>query len=168
MAAVVTLAVLLLVASLAQPADARSRYAEMVVDGDNGRVLVSRNADARKYPASLTKIMTLYMLFEALDNGKLTLDQRLKVSRRAAGQPASKLGLRRGEVITVDQAILALVTKSANDAATVVAEAIGGSEIKFAILMTRRARDLGMSRTTFRNAYGLPNRRQLSTARDMA
>ena len=160
--------VLMLAASLTQPAAARSRYAEMVVDGDSGRVLVSRNADARKYPASLTKIMTLYMLFEALDNGRLTLGQRLKVSRRAAGQPASKLGLRRGETITVEQAILALVTKSANDAATVVAEAIGGSEIKFAILMTRRARDLGMNRTTFRNASGLPNRRQLSTARDMA
>jgi D-alanyl-D-alanine carboxypeptidase len=161
--------VLLLSASLAAPAAAgRSRYAEMVVDGDNGRVLAQRNADARKYPASLTKIMTLYMVFEALDKGKLRLQQRLKTSRRAAGQPASKLGLRRGEVITVRQAIMALVTKSANDAATVVAEAISGSEFKFALKMTRRARDLGMSRTTFRNASGLPNRRQLSTARDMA
>ena len=159
---------LLLAASLMQPASARSRYAEMVVDGENGRILVARNVDARKYPASLTKIMTLYMVFEALDNGKLRLEQSLKASRRAAGQPASKLGLRRGETITVRQAILALVTKSANDVATVVAEAIGGTEFKFALLMTRRARDLGMSRTTFRNASGLPNRRQLSTARDMA
>jgi D-alanyl-D-alanine carboxypeptidase len=161
--------VLVLSASLAAPAAAgRSRHAELVVDGDNGRVLASRNANARKYPASLTKIMTLYMVFEALEKGTLHLDQRLKTSRRAAGQPASKLGLRRGEVITVRQAIMALVTKSANDAATVVAEAIGGSEFKFALKMTRRARDLGMSRTTFRNASGLPNRRQLSTARDMA
>ncbi len=160
---------LILSASLAAPAEAgRSRYAELVVDGNNGRVLVARNADARKYPASLTKIMTLYMVFEALDKGKLRLDQPLRASRRAAGQPASKLGLRKGEVITVRQAIMALVTKSANDAATVVAEAIGGSEFKFALMMTRRARDLGMSRTTFRNASGLPNRRQLSTARDMA
>ena len=161
--------VLLLSASLAAPAAAgRSRYAELVVDGDSGRVLATRNADARKYPASLTKIMTLYMVFEALDKGELRLDQPLKTSRRAAGQPASKLGLRKGEVITVRQAIMALVTKSTNDAATVVAEAIGGSEFKFALMMTRRARDLGMSRTTFRNASGLPNRRQLSTARDMA
>jgi len=161
-------ALLFLAATLTQPASARSRYAEMVVDGENGRILVARNVDARKYPASLTKIMTLYMVFEALDNGKLKLEQRLKTSRRAAGQPASKLGLRRGETITVRQAILALVTKSANDVATVVAEAIGGTEFKFALLMTRRARDLGMSRSTFRNASGLPNRRQLSTARDMA
>jgi len=161
--------VLLLSASLAAPAAAgRSRYAELVVDGDNGRVLAERNADARKYPASLTKIMTLYMVFEALEKGTLRLEQKLKTSRRAAGQPASKLGLKRGEIITVRQAIMALVTKSANDAATVVAEAIGGSEFKFALKMTRRARDLGMSRTTFRNASGLPNRRQLSTARDMA
>ena len=113
---------LLLAASLMQPASARSRYAEMVVDGENGRILVARNVDARKYPASLTKIMTLYMVFEALDNGKLRLEQSLKASRRAAGQPASKLGLRRGETITVRQAILALVTKSANDVATGVAE----------------------------------------------
>ncbi len=160
--------ILALSAALTPPAAARSRYAELVVDGDSGRVLVARNADARKYPASLTKIMTLYMVFEALETGKLSLDQPLRTSRRAAGQPPSKLGLRKGQVITVRQAIMALVTKSANDAATVVAEAIGGSEFKFALKMTRRARDLGMSRTTFRNASGLPNRRQLSTARDMA
>ncbi|MDP6345498.1 MAG: D-alanyl-D-alanine carboxypeptidase family protein, partial [Alphaproteobacteria bacterium] len=130
--------------------------------------LAARNADSRKYPASLTKIMTLYLAFEALEKGKLRMDQRLKASRRAAGQPASKLGLRKGERIRVDDAILALVTKSANDVATVMAEAISGSEVKFARLMTKRARNLGMSRTTFRNASGLPNRRQLSTARDMA
>jgi len=148
--------------------DARSRYAELVIDGKSGRVLIARNVDDRKYPASLTKIMTLYMLFELLDKGTLRLDQNLKTSRRAAGQPASKLGLRQGERITVRQAILALVTKSANDVATMVAETIAGSEFKFALMMTQRARDLGMSRTTFRNASGLPNRRQKSTARDMA
>ena len=161
------LAVVLLIASVTSPSIARSRHAEMVVDGESGRVLVARNADARKYPASLTKIMTLYMVFEALENGKLHLDQTLIASRRAVGQPPSKLGLRRGEPITVRQAIMALVTKSANDVATIVAEAIGGTEFKFALQMTRRARDLGMSKTTFRNASGLPNRRQLSTARDM-
>ena len=153
---------------LAPASQARSRYAELVVDGSSGRVLVARNVDARKYPASLTKIMTLYMLFESLEQGTLNLDQKLTTSRRAAGQPASKLGLRRGERITVREAILALVTKSANDVATTVAETIGGSEFKFALMMTQRARDLGMSRTTFRNASGLPNRRQMSTARDMA
>ena len=167
-APVILAAALAFLTALTPPAQARSRYAELVVDGTSGRVLVARNVDARKYPASLTKIMTLYMVFEALDKGKLKLDQKLKASRRAAGQPASKLGLRRGEAITVRQAILALVTKSANDVATVVAEKIGGSEFKFALMMTRRARDLGMSRSTFRNASGLPNRRQLSTARDMA
>lgn len=161
-------AVVVLSMIMATPSEARSRHAEMVVDGESGRVLVARNADARKYPASLTKIMTLYMVFEALENGKLHLDQTLITSRRASGQPASKLGLRQGEPITVRQAILALVTKSANDVATIVAEAIGGTEFKFALKMTRRARDLGMSKTTFRNASGLPNRRQLSTARDMA
>ncbi|MCS5606748.1 MAG: serine hydrolase, partial [Alphaproteobacteria bacterium] len=150
---------------LTPASQARSRYAELVVDGLSGRVLVARNVDARKYPASLTKIMTLYMLFESLDKGTLRLDQKLTTSRRAAGQPASKLGLRRGERITVREAILALVTKSANDVATTVAETIGGSEFKFALMMTQRARDLGMSRTTFRNASGLPNRRQMSTAR---
>jgi len=165
---VVLACVALLMSAVAAPGEARSRYAELVVDGTSGRVLTARNVDARKYPASLTKIMTLYMVFEALENGKLSLDGRLITSRRAAGQPNMKLGLRRGEAITVRQAILALVTKSANDVATVVAEAIGGSEFKFALMMTQRARDLGMSRTTFRNASGLPNRRQLSTARDMA
>ena len=160
------LAVLIL--GFSQPGQARSHYAELVIDGTSGRVLVARNVDARKYPASLTKIMTLYLVFEALDNGKLTLNTKLKTSRRAARQPNMKLGLRRGEMITVRKAILALVTKSANDVATVVAEAVGGTEFKFALMMTRRARDLGMSRTIFRNASGLPNRRQLSTARDMA
>ena len=162
------LAAAILIAAMMAPAQARSRYAELVVDGTSGRVFHGRNADARKHPASLTKIMTLYLLFEALDEGKLRLGQKLKTSRRAAGQPATKLGLRRGETITVRKAILALVTKSANDVATVVAEAIGGSERKFARKMTRRARDLGMSRTTFRNASGLPNHGQPSTARDMA
>ncbi len=147
---------------------AQAGYAAIVIDADTGRVLHSRNADTRNFPASLTKMMTLFMTFEALEKGTLRLDQRLRVSKRAAGQPASKLGLKEGETITVEDAIRALSVKSANDVATVIAEAIGGTEIKFAQMMTKRARDLGMKRTSFRNASGLPNRRQLSTARDMS
>jgi D-alanyl-D-alanine carboxypeptidase len=147
---------------------AHAGYAAIVIDADTGRVLHSRNADTRNFPASLTKMMTLFMTFEALEKGTLRLDQRLRVSKRAAGQPASKLGLKEGETITVEDAIRALSVKSANDVATVIAEAIGGTEIKFAQMMTKRARALGMKRTSFRNASGLPNRRQLSTARDMS
>ena len=150
----------------AQPAEAR--YASIVIDADTGEVLRSRNADTRRYPASLTKMMTLYMLFEAVDNGRLALKSTLTVSKRAARQPASKLGLRAGSTITVEDAIRALIVKSANDIAVVVAETLGGTEAGFAKRMTDRARALGMSRTTFRNASGLPNRRQRSTARDMA
>jgi D-alanyl-D-alanine carboxypeptidase len=153
---------------LFDPASAQARYAALVMDADSGEVLYARNADTRNHPASLTKMMTLYMVFEALDGGKLTLDQGLPVSRRAAGQAPSNLGLKVGETIRVEDAIRALAIKSANDVATVVAEAIGGTEVEFARLMTRRARELGMQRTTFTNASGLPNRRQLSTARDMA
>jgi len=152
----------------ALPQQAAARYASIVVEADSGRVLHSKNADTRNYPASLTKIMTLYMVFEALDRGKITLNTRMKTSRRATGMSPSKLGLKRGETLTVRDAIMALITKSANDAAVVVAEHLGGSEQKFARMMTKRARALGMKRTTFRNASGLPNRRQLSTARDMA
>ncbi|WP_343564946.1 D-alanyl-D-alanine carboxypeptidase family protein [Kiloniella sp. b19] len=147
---------------------AQAKYAAIVVDADTGDVLFSRNADTRNYPASLTKMMTLYMAFEAIENGKLKLNQRLKVSRRAEGMAPSKLGLRRGQTIKAEDVILALVTKSANDAAVVMAEALGGTEIKFAQMMTKRARQLGMKRTTFKNASGLPNRGQLSTARDMS
>lgn len=147
---------------------AQARYASIVVDYDTGRVLHETNADTRNYPASLTKMMTLYLAFEALERGDLKLNQRLKVSRRAAGMPAAKLGLKYGEQITVKNAILALVTKSANDAAVVMAETLAGKETKFARMMTRKARALGMKRTSFRNASGLPNRRQMSTARDMA
>ena len=145
-----------------------ARYASIVVDAKTGRILYSINAETRNYPASLTKIMTLFMTFEALKTGKLKLQQKLKVSRVAASRSPSKLGLRRGETITVDSAIKVLVTKSANDVATVLAEAMGRTERKFAVLMTKRARALGMKNTTFKNASGLPNRRQLSTARDMA
>ncbi len=149
------------------PAEAEARYASIVVDVDSGQVLHAVNADTRNYPASLTKMMTLYMVFEALEKKTLTLDQALPVSKRASGMPPSKLGLKRGQTILVKDAILALTTKSANDVAVVIAEALGGKETTFAKMMTERARQLGMSRTTFRNASGLPNRGQKSTARDM-
>ena len=144
-----------------------AKYASFVVDVESGRVLHSVNADTRNYPASLTKMMTLYLVFEALHQKKWSLNTRLKVSARAARQPASKLALRRGTTIRVRDAILALVTKSANDVASVIAENMSKSERNFALKMTAKARKLGMHRTTFRNASGLPNRAQLSTARDM-
>ncbi|MEH6630934.1 MAG: D-alanyl-D-alanine carboxypeptidase [Halopseudomonas aestusnigri] len=149
-------------------APAQAKYASLVLDVDTGEILYSRNADTRNYPASLTKMMTLYMAFEALEKGKLKMKQKLPVSRRAAGMAPSKLGLKYRSTITTQDVIMALVTKSANDAAVVMAEAIGGKEITFASMMTKRAHQLGMKRTTFRNASGLPNRGQLSTARDMA
>ena len=164
MAAAVAVALVLLPSD---PAEAR-RYASIVIDSQTGRVLHADNPDRRAYPASLTKVMTLYMVFEALDIGKLKMNQELPVSRRAAGMPPSKLGLRQGSTIRVKDAIMALITKSANDVATVVAEALGGTEINFAKMMTAKAKSLGMKNTTFRNASGLPNKHQLSTARDMA
>ena len=145
-----------------------AKYASVIMDAETGRVVHAVNANTRNYPASLTKMMTLYMVFEALEKGRLSMDQRLKVSARSARQPSSKLGLRRGQTITVKQAILAMVTKSANDVAATVAEALSGSERNFALAMTATARRLGMKRTIFRNASGLPHRGQQSTARDMA
>lgn len=144
-----------------------ARYKAIVVDADTGKVLFSRHADQRHYPASLTKMMTLYLVFDALESGKLALDQRVRVSRRAAGQTPSRLGLKSGRSISVEDAVLAMITKSANDAATALAEAVGGTEVNFAARMTRTARRIGMKNTVFRNATGLPNRRQYSTARDM-
>lgn len=161
--------VLALVGSFLGPiTPASARYASLVIDGESGMELHSRGADIRKFPASLTKIMTLYMVFDALKQRKWTLGTRLKVSRRASRQPQTRLGLKAGQTITVRNAILALVTRSANDVATVVGENMAGTELRFAARMTSRARKIGMTRTTFRNASGLPNRAQLSTARDMA
>ncbi len=164
------LAVFLLVlgAATAAPVQANSKYAAIVVDYATGEVLHSRRADVALYPASLTKMMTLYMLFEALERGELRLSSKLDVSRRAAGMPASKLGLRAGSTITVEQAIEAITVKSANDVAVVVAEALAGSEQRFAEAMTRQARAIGMRNTTFKNASGLPDRQQKSSAADMA
>ncbi len=163
------LALVCLMAALATiPGPARARYASIVVDAGSGDVLHEVNANTRNYPASLTKMMTLYLAFEALQSGRLEAKQALKVSWRAARMPASRLGLKRGQTISVENAILALVTKSANDAAVVLAEALAGSEGGFARRMTKKAGALGMTHTRFRNASGLHDRRQLSTARDMA
>jgi D-alanyl-D-alanine carboxypeptidase len=157
-----------LVLGAPNPAAARPGNASIVVDWKTGRVVSAYRADKLHAPASLTKVMTLYLVFEALDAKRITLDKRLRVSVRAQYTRPSRLGLRAGRTITVRQAILALVTKSANDAAVVVAEALGGSEPRFAQMMTMRARQIGMTSTTFRNASGLPARGQLTTARDMA
>jgi D-alanyl-D-alanine carboxypeptidase len=144
------------------------RYASIVVDANSGDILYTRQADTLRYPASLTKMMTLYMTFEALESGELALDQVLTASSRAAHQAPSKLELRTDDKILVDDVIRAVVTKSANDAAVVLAEQIGGNEKEFARLMTEKAHALGMSRTTFKNASGLPNPGQRTTARDLA
>jgi D-alanyl-D-alanine carboxypeptidase len=142
--------------------------ASIVVDAKTGKTLYASNADAKRYPASLTKMMTLYLLFEALDRGALGLDTRITVSANAAAQAPTKLGLKAGSTISVRDAMLSLITKSANDMAVAIGERLGGSESEFAAMMTRKARDLGMASTTFRNASGLPDTKQVTTARDMA
>jgi D-alanyl-D-alanine carboxypeptidase len=153
---------------LATPAAVAEKYASIVVDAETNEVLHARHADDPRYPASLTKAMTLYMVFDALKSGEIKLNEQLVVSRHAASQPPSALRLKPGSTISVSDAIRALVTKSANDVAVVIAERLGNSESRFGTLMTARAKSFGMTRTTFRNASGLPNTRQLSTARDMA
>ena len=147
---------------------AASNYAAFVVDANTGRTLYARNEDAIRHPASVTKVMTLYMLFEQLEKGRFRLDSPLRVSAHGASMAPSKLGLRPGETIEVEDAIKALVTKSANDVAATVAENIGGDESTFAEMMTRKARSLGMRNTVYRNASGLPNPQQVTTARDLA
>ncbi|MEE9381625.1 MAG: D-alanyl-D-alanine carboxypeptidase family protein, partial [Hyphomonadaceae bacterium] len=144
------------------------KYASIVIDTATDEVLHARHADAERYPASLTKIMTLYMLFDALKSGEVTLNEKLPVSRFATWQAPSRLGMRAGSTISVRDAINALVTKSANDVAVVVAERLGGSEARFAALMTVKAQSMGMQNTVFANASGLPDDRQHSTARDLA
>ena len=143
-------------------------YADLVMDAKTGRILHATHPDELRHPASLTKMMTLYLAFNALKSGQLRLDQQLPISKNAASQEPSKLGLRAGSKIRVEDALLGLVTKSANDATVVVAEALGGSERQFARIMTKKARSLGMYRTVFRNPSGLPDSAQVSTARDMA
>ncbi len=143
--------------------------AAIVEDGATGRVIWSMNAEAPRHPASITKVMTLYLLFEQLQKGNLTLDSEIPISRHAASQAPSKLNLRPGDSIRVENAIKAIVTKSANDIAVAVAEKLGdGSESRFAELMTRKARELGMSHTVYVNASGLPNNAQITSAGDLA
>jgi D-alanyl-D-alanine carboxypeptidase len=143
-------------------------FAAIVVDGNSGRTLYSANEDAPRHPASLTKVMTLYLLFEQLDKGAMTLQTEIPISEHAAAQEPSKLGIQAGDSISVDDAIKAIVTRSANDVAVAIAEAIGHDESTFAEAMTRKAHALGMTRTTYRNASGLPNDQQITTAHDLA
>jgi len=149
-------------------AHAEEKYASFVIETGTDEILHTRFADAERYPASLTKVMTLYMLFDAIKAGDIDLDDELYVSEAADAQPASDLGIEAGGFISVEDAIFALVTKSANDVAVVVAERIAGSEERFAALMTVKARFLGLENTRFYNASGLPDARQVTTARDMA
>jgi D-alanyl-D-alanine carboxypeptidase len=155
------------VLSASAPLAANEKYAAIVVDANTGETLFARYAESRRYPASLTKMMTLYVLFEELEAGRLSLGSSLSVSANAARQAPSKLGVKAGSTIKVEQAILALVTKSANDVAVVVAENIGGSVSGFAGRMNRAAKALGMDATTFRNPNGLPDNGQYTTAHDL-
>lgn len=144
------------------------KYASIVMDADSGMILSQRYADKTLHPASLTKMMTLLMVFESLDRGDIKKSSRIRISNRAASMVPSKLGLPAGSRIKIEDAVYALVTKSANDIAVAVAEHIGGSERKFAAMMTARARTIGMNKTRFKNASGLHNKYQVSSARDMA
>ncbi len=158
----------LTVLALLPPLQAKSApYAAMVIDARTGEVLHSRNAHARLHPASLTKMMTLYVAFEAISRGEISLDTKVKISRKAANEPPSKLGLKAGQTIKLRYLIRAAAVKSANDAATAIGEAISGSEAAFARRMNRTAKALGMARTTFKNAHGLTESGHMSTARDM-
>lgn len=160
--------ILLVLAMLIAPVVAMAApYAAMVVDARSGKVLHSRNADSRLHPASLTKMMTLYIAFEAVENGEISLDTKVRISKNAAAEPPSKLGLKAGQRIALRYLIRAAAVKSANDAATAIGEAIEGSEAAFARRMNRTAKALGMTNTTFKNAHGLTQSGHLSTARDM-
>jgi D-alanyl-D-alanine carboxypeptidase len=149
-------------------ASAAAPQSAIVIDANTGKVLYSSNANSRRYPASLTKMMTIYMAFEALSKGKISKSTPVPFSANAAAEPPTKLGVRQGGSISVETAILSMVTKSANDSSTALAELLGGSEENFARMMTAKARALGMSGTVFRNAHGLPNTGQFTTAQDMA
>lgn len=149
-------------------AQENTRYAAIVVDAESGEVLFARHADSRRYPASITKIMTLYLTFEALTEGRVKLDDVITVSPRAASQPPSKLGLAAGQTITLDNAMRATAVRSANDMAMAIAEHVGGSQDRFAAQMTLKARELGMTNTRYVNPNGLPDARQVTTARDLA
>lgn len=162
------LTLLTAVLAAAPPSASARVHSYIVVNAQTGAVLEAHNADVRTYPASLAKLMTLYITFHQLSTGKMTLHERLRVSYHAAAQPPTKLFLRPGERVSVNSLILGITTRSANDAAVVLAEGIGGTETNFVKMMNQTTRQLGMDRTTFRNASGLPNRWQRTTARDMA
>ena len=147
--------------------EADAAFSAIVVDANSGRELYGVNENGLRHPASITKVMTLYLLFEQLDKGALTLQSQIPISEHAAAQAPSKLGISAGDSLSVDEAIKAIVTRSANDVAVAIAEAIGGDEFNFAQMMTRKAHALGMSRTIYRNASGLPNDEQITTARDL-
>ena len=152
----------------ALPALAEGRYASIIIDADSLDILHARQIDASRHPASLTKIMTLHLTFEAIDQGRLTLDQSVTVSRNAARTPPVKMGLRAGQSVRIDTLVQAVAVRSHNDAAVVLAETLAGSEAAFAQRMNAKARELGMQNTVFRNANGLPDDAQVTTARDMA
>jgi D-alanyl-D-alanine carboxypeptidase (penicillin-binding protein 5/6) len=154
--------------AISAPIAAMAGSASLILDARTGRVLASENADVLNHPASLTKMMTLYLTFEALNRGKIGWDTPIVMSKYAASRPPTKLGVRAGGTITVREAVYGMIVKSANDAAAAMGEKLGGSESNFARVMTQRARQLGMSRTTFYNASGLPDDRQVTTARDMS
>ncbi|BBL60070.1 D-alanyl-D-alanine carboxypeptidase family protein [Methylomonas koyamae] len=162
------LALISLACLLLQSPFAAARYAAIVIDADSGRVIHENESTQRWYPASLTKVMTMYMTFAALESGDLKLTDTVYASKHAASMPSSKLGLRAGQSLTVEQAIMAVTTRSANDAAVVLAERLGGTESNFAAMMTQTAHRLGMSSSSFENASGLPNDGQISSARDLA
>lgn len=149
-------------------ASANSKYSAIVIDANTGKTLFSSSANEARFPASLTKMMTLYMLFEAMEAGRVTKATQIPVSQYAASRPPTKIGFKPGQKIAVEAAILSLVTRSANDVAAAIGEFLGGSEAQFAQMMTSKARQLGMRNTTFRNASGLPNASQKTTAYDMA
>jgi len=163
-----TLLIFVGVLQTASAAKVTGKYATLVVDANTGNILHAYKERELRYPASLTKMMTLYMVFERIENGQLSYNTQIVASREAASRPPSKIGLKPGDRITVLQAVKALVTKSANDVAAAVAEHIAGSEPAFGRLMTKKARQLGMTQTVFRNASGLPDKNQVTTARDMA
>jgi D-alanyl-D-alanine carboxypeptidase len=166
-------ALLVMVAGLigSPPAQAQigsERYASIVIDAATGRVLSAVDPDEQRHPASLTKVMTAFLVFDAISAGRLRMSDQITISAQAAAAPPSKLGMPAGSRLTVEQALLAIITKSANDVAVAIAEHLAGSEPAFARLMTMKARSLGMRDTVFRNASGLPDRAQVTTARDMA
>lgn len=163
-----TLAVFGLGLSMLAPKPAAASVSSIIINAENGEILSARDPDAPRYPASLTKVMTLYIAFDALNKGLIKMSDELPVSRHAANMSPSRLGLRPGQKIKVETCIKALVVKSANDCAAVLAEGLGYTEENFAKTMTKVARELGMKNTTFKNASGLPNKAQKTTARDMA